>query len=96
MQRDGWYLLVYDIEEDRMRTRVAKVAEGYGVRVQKSAFECRLTRGMRERLLAALAKTELGEGDRLSLYRLAPGRPRHFGAAAVAHPQSEDRHAIIL
>lgn len=43
------YVVVYDIEDDRMRGRVAKVLEGYGRRVQESVFECRTdARGLEE------------------------------------------------
>jgi len=34
----------YDIEDDRTRRRVAKTLKGYGRRVQRSVFECNLTR----------------------------------------------------
>ena len=33
-------LVCFDIVDDRARTRVAKVLKEYGVRVQKSVFEC--------------------------------------------------------
>lgn len=35
-------LITYDIEDDRLRTRVAHVLERYGRRVQYSVFECTL------------------------------------------------------
>ncbi|MCG9890582.1 MAG: CRISPR-associated endonuclease Cas2 [Thermosynechococcaceae cyanobacterium MS004] len=34
------YLVCYDIVCDRRRLKVAHVLEGYGLRVQKSVFEC--------------------------------------------------------
>lgn len=37
------YVISYDISSDRLRTKVAKLLEGYGVRVQYSVFECRIT-----------------------------------------------------
>lgn len=37
-------LVVYDIPKDRCRNRLAKFLEGYGRRVQKSAFECFMDR----------------------------------------------------
>ncbi|MCD7883631.1 MAG: CRISPR-associated endonuclease Cas2 [Lachnospiraceae bacterium] len=37
------YVISYDIESDRMRTKLAKLLEGYGVRIQYSVFECSLT-----------------------------------------------------
>ncbi len=36
-------LVAYDISDDRRRTRVMKLLQGYGQRVQYSVFECDLT-----------------------------------------------------
>jgi CRISPR-associated protein Cas2 len=55
-------LVVYDINtttpegERRLRT-VAKICEGYGQRVQKSVFECRLDRSGLLRLTDQLKRT---------------------------------------
>jgi CRISPR-associated protein Cas2 len=39
-----FYLVSFDIVDDRVRYRVVKILKEYGVRVQKSVFECgRLT-----------------------------------------------------
>lgn len=35
-----FYLVCFDIVDDRKRYRVVKALKGYGVRVQKSVFEC--------------------------------------------------------
>ncbi|WP_291321996.1 CRISPR-associated endonuclease Cas2 [Desulfonatronospira sp.] len=35
-----FYLVCYDIVDDKTRYKVAKVLKSYGYRVQKSAFEC--------------------------------------------------------
>lgn len=37
------YVVSYDIASDRIRTKLAKLLEGYGVRIQYSVFECKLT-----------------------------------------------------
>ena len=37
------YVISYDIESDRTRRKLAKLLEGYGVRIQYSVFECNLT-----------------------------------------------------
>ncbi|MBE0541327.1 MAG: CRISPR-associated endonuclease Cas2 [Verrucomicrobia bacterium] len=37
------FILGYDIPEDRLRTRLARFCERFGVRVQYSVFEFRLT-----------------------------------------------------
>ena len=35
-------MISYDIDIDKVRTKLAKLLEGYGVRIQYSVFECRL------------------------------------------------------
>ncbi len=95
MSRDSLYLLIYDIAKDQSRTKAAKIVEGYGTRVQKSAFECRLTRGMKARLLKSLEAVELSGEDSIALYRLAK-TPAHVLGYQADNPQSEDRHAIVL
>jgi len=35
-----FYLVCFDISDHRMRRRAVKILKGYGVRVQKSVFEC--------------------------------------------------------
>lgn len=37
-----FYLVCFDIVDDRTRSRAAKVLKEYGERVQKSVFECAL------------------------------------------------------
>ncbi len=45
-------IISYDVVQDRHRTRVAKLLEDYGTRVQYSVFECDLDRAQ----LAALGE----------------------------------------
>lgn len=44
-------LVIYDITDDRRRTRMVKCLERYGIRVQKSAFEAFLTEKKYERMM---------------------------------------------
>lgn len=65
------YLVVYDIEDDRVRSRVASLLEGYGRRVQESVFECRLEKHALEELTARLQR-ELRSPDNgeIRIYRV--------------------------
>lgn len=38
-----FYLVCYDVVENNRRNRVCKILKGYGLRVQKSVFECVLS-----------------------------------------------------
>lgn len=58
------YVISYDIEENRMRTKLSKLLEGYGVRVQYSVFECELSeRRFRELYEKTFRLTEGMEGS---------------------------------
>ncbi|WP_129678148.1 CRISPR-associated endonuclease Cas2 [Candidatus Chloroploca sp. Khr17] len=65
------YLISYDISIDRRRTRIAKILEGFGQRVQYSVFECDLEASQYQALWKKLARTiQPDEGDNLRIYRL--------------------------
>jgi CRISPR-associated protein Cas2 len=36
-------IISYDIVDDKRRTKIMKLLKGYGIRVQYSVFECRLS-----------------------------------------------------
>jgi CRISPR-associated protein Cas2 len=71
MSIDSEYVAAYDISDDRERTRVEKTLKGFGFRIQKSVFECRMKKGDREQLLAKLDRLNIKTGF-VKLYRLDP------------------------
>ena len=71
MRRQSSYAIAYDISSDRERTRVEKVLLGFGFRVQKSVFECRMSKGVRERLVVELEALDLKTGF-VYIYQLQP------------------------
>jgi CRISPR-associated protein Cas2 len=69
MKSGSLYLAAYDITENRERYRLSKVVEAFGVRIQKSAFELRLSRAQRETLLRQISALGLKSGW-VALYRI--------------------------
>ena len=69
MKSGSLYLAAYDVSHDRERYRLSKVLEAFGVRVQKSAFELRLSRAQRETLLRQINALSLKSGW-VALYRI--------------------------
>jgi CRISPR-associated protein Cas2 len=69
VSKDGTYIIAYDIKDDKERNRVSKVLSGYGFRVQKSVFECRLTRSSLAKINTKLEELEICTGCIL-IYRL--------------------------
>lgn len=81
------YVVAYDVEDDRARVRIAGVLERFGVRVQKSVFECRLEAKDLERLLRRLERelTAVGGAGNVRVYRLCAdcyGASQGIGAVA--------------
>lgn len=65
-----YVVIAYDIPDDKRRTKVAKVLEGYGERMQYSLFECRITKVQYFRLRARLEEVIEPEEDEVSFYFL--------------------------
>lgn len=61
-KRNKEYVVVYDISDDRERTRVDKVLKNYGFRVQKSVFECKLNESLKRRLIIDLQALNIETG----------------------------------
>ena len=63
------YAVVYDISCDKERSRVDKTLKGFGFRVQKSVFECKLDKKGREQLREKLRRLNIKTGF-IKVYRL--------------------------
>lgn len=57
------YLIIYDVTCNKMRNKLSKLLEGYGVRVQKSCFELRIESKVLEDLLKELEKNFTDDGS---------------------------------
>lgn len=72
MKEAALFVVTYDISDDRERYRIDKVLKGYGFRVQKSVFECRLGKADKTRMIAGLNKLAIQSGS-VKLYRVYAG-----------------------
>lgn len=88
------YAVVYDITSDTERGKVDKVLKGFGFRIQKSVFECRLNkRGMNE-LIDRLEKLQIKTGF-IKVYRLEySSKDTVIGQQKKA--DIDDGHAFII
>ncbi len=68
-----YVVVAYDIEDDRRRTRVARILEGYGERVQYSVFECEIEERHLQRLVRSLERV-MRPGDAIRIYRMPRSR----------------------
>jgi CRISPR-associated protein Cas2 len=65
-----FYAISYDIRDDSRRNSVSKILERYGMRVQRSLFECNLTSEQVQELLQELEPFIDTEQDSLRCYSL--------------------------
>ena len=65
------YVVIYDISDDKRRRRVFNLLEGYGQRVQFSAFECVLSDRKFEELRSRLAKVVKMNEDSVRFYPIS-------------------------
>lgn len=73
----SFYVVVYDVVDDRRRSRVARYMESIGDRVQKSVFEVYLTPAEVEKLLRRMKKLIDEEEDGVRVYLLCDAcRPK--------------------
>lgn len=69
MPRYSDYAVVYDISDDNERARIDKVLKGFGFRVQKSVFECRMDKKTKNELIQKLESLNIGTGF-IKIYKL--------------------------
>jgi CRISPR-associated protein Cas2 len=93
-------LVTYDVSTEtragrRRLRRVATICLGFGQRVQKSVFECRVTRAQMEELEDKLLRTVDLTEDSLRIYRLAEPRERYLRIHGTK-PEFDLREPLIL
>ncbi|NSW52353.1 MAG: CRISPR-associated endonuclease Cas2 [Anaerolineae bacterium] len=70
MEERGFYLVAYDISHNKRRTKVARVMESVGARVQGSVFEVWLNSRELEDMQQRLKKVLADKEDSIRIYFL--------------------------
>ena len=83
-----YILVIYDIVDNKRRVRFAKKMNGYGFRVQKSAFEAMITENLYRRLLHDIPELIDRRSDSVRGY----GEVNLFGAS----PEIKNEEVIII
>lgn len=92
----SFYLVCYDIVSDRRRNRVSHLLEGYGMRIQKSVFECVLNDDQYQMLHKKLLRYLKREEDQIRFYPLsAPCRRKVIILGMQPDRQVDDAAFIV-
>lgn len=70
MKRKHFYVVTYDIGDDKRRNKVVKLLEGIGTRMNFSVFECMLTDIQYRNMCNQLAKIIIKREDWVNIYPL--------------------------
>jgi len=84
-----FYLITYDIPDDKRRLKVSNALEDYGRRVQFSVFEVWMDEALRRDVIARLEKLIRVDEDSIRLYRLCAAcreRIEVHGKGTVSEP----------
>ncbi|MBV6622629.1 MAG: CRISPR-associated endonuclease Cas2 [Rivularia sp. (in: Bacteria)] len=66
-----FYLVCYDIVSDTRRNKVSKLLESYGLRVQKSVFECVLDEEQYKKISKLLMRLVNKREDQVRFYPMS-------------------------
>ena len=68
-EKKAYVLIIYDIVDNAKRVRWAKFLQGYGFRVQKSAFEALISFSLYNKLLREIG-VYVDEEDSIRIYKI--------------------------
>lgn len=88
-----YILVIYDIVDNKRRTRFAKKMSGYGFRVQKSAFEAMLPENLYRKLIQEIPSLIDQKEDNIRIYKVrGQGEVTLFGNSL----QLKDEEVVII
>lgn len=93
VEKKLYILVIYDIVSNKRRVAFAKKMNGYGFRVQKSAFEAMISDQLYRKLLAEIPKCIDKATDTVRVYKIrGSGEVSLFGISETI----ENEEVIIL
>jgi CRISPR-associated protein Cas2 len=96
MHSRSFFLLTYDMRDDRRRNRIARLMESLGERVQGSVFEAYLTPDELQKIFTKSQKIMKLQEDSLRVYTICEAcRPR-LKTLGQGKPTPPPESAIVL
>lgn len=92
----NYYIVAYDITDDRRRNRLFKALKGFGIPVQYSLFECRLHQEAYLRMQRALIRIINPDEDKAVIVRLSDEPERHITRLGNHQRTVLDERVIIV
>ena len=83
-------VMVYDVADDKRRKRLHALLKQYGVAMQESAFEGRLTVTERARVVSRVGRLIDPKADRFVMYTVPKDHEERIVALGLPRPQVDD------
>ena len=90
-----FYVVSYDIPDDPRRTKIAKILEDFGDRVQYSVFECLLDKELLEKMIDRLEKVVQEEEDSIRVYALCGNCEKGIKVIGQGEVTKEKKYYIL-
>ena len=90
-----FYIVSYDIPDTPRRTKVAKILEDFGDRVQYSVFECLLEKGLLGKMISRLEKVVKEEEDSIRVYGLCANCEKVIKVMGQGEVTKEEKYYIL-
>jgi CRISPR-associated protein Cas2 len=90
-----FYLVSYDIPDTPRRTKIAKILDDFGDRVQYSVFECIIDQDLLEKMIDRLEKVVKLEEDSVRIYALCGNCEKVIKVIGQGEVTKEEKYYIL-
>jgi CRISPR-associated protein Cas2 len=94
IRQSGFYVVAYDIPDDKRRTQVHKILKGFGQWTEFSLFECFLTKKELLQMRAKLDKHLDPQEDRVRIYTLCETCMAKIETVGIPEPIEETSYLV--
>jgi CRISPR-associated protein Cas2 len=96
MSKKGFYLVVYDISNDKRRTRLHKRLQDYGTPVQYSVFECLADAEELAKMKKMILRTIKPKLDQVRIYSLCDACLKKIWISMASQEVLHETNSIIV
>lgn len=89
------YLISYDIPDTPRRTKIAKILDDFGDRVQYSVFECLIDRELLDKMISRLQKVAREAEDSIRIYALCGNCEKIIQIIGQGEVSKEEKYYIL-
>ncbi len=90
-----FYIVSYDIPDDKRRTKLAKILKDYGDRVQESVFECILDKNLLDKMAEKINKVINQKEDSVRVYALCANCEKNIRIMGIGKVTCDEEVYII-